>query len=128
MSGINKVFVSGNLTRDPDLKFTGGGVPICNFSVAVSRKFRKQDGEWKEEVSFFDIESFGAQAQSSGDYLMKGSEVLVEGRLRQDRWENKEGDRRNKVMIRADKVHFLKRTKLNNNRNQGESSDEETPF
>jgi len=116
MSSVNIVMQRGNLTRDPEVKYSTKGIPIVHFSIAVSRKYRKQDGELKEEVSFFDVEAFGTQAKSCGDYLIKGSDVLVEGRLRQDRWENQEGQRRNKVLIRADRVHFLGRTRLNEER------------
>jgi single-strand DNA-binding protein len=107
MASYNRVILMGNLTRDPEVKYSAGGSAIAKFSVAVNRKYKVGD-ELKEEVGFFDIVVFGKQAENCGEYLKKGRPVLVEGRLQQDRWDDKEtGAKRSKVLIAAQSVQFL---------------------
>jgi single-strand DNA-binding protein len=107
MASYNRVILMGNLTRDPEVKYSAGGSAIAKFSLAVNRKYKTGD-ELKEEVGFFDIVVFGKQAENCGEYLKKGRSALVEGRLQQDRWDDKEtGAKRSKVQVVAQSVQFL---------------------
>jgi len=96
----------GNLTRDPELRYTGGGTAVCSLSLAVNRRVKKGD-RWEEEASFFDIVVFGKIAENSAEYLAKGRPVLVEGELVQRRWDDQEGRKRSKVEVVANTVQFL---------------------
>ena len=89
MASFNKVILAGNLTRDPEMRYTPKGTAVASFTLAVNRRWKSETGEQKEEVSFIDIESFGRQAEIVSQYLKKGRPFLVEGRLRQDTWEDK---------------------------------------
>jgi single-strand DNA-binding protein len=106
MSGVARAIVVGNLTRDPELRHTGGGTPVCELSVAVNSR-EKVNGEWQDRADFFEVTVWGNQAEACGQYLAKGRAVAVDGRLRQERWESQEGDKRSKVKIVADNVQFL---------------------
>jgi len=97
----------GNLTRDPELRYTQGGAPVSRFSIAVNRVYTTNTGEKKEEVSFLPIVVWGKQAESCNQYLNKGRLVLVDGRLRQHSWESKEGEKRNTIEVIAYRVQFL---------------------
>jgi len=90
---FNKIILIGNLTRDPEMRYTPQGTSVCNFGIAVNRKY-KQAEEMKEEVTFINVVVFGKQADTCGQYLNKGSSVLVEGRLQERRWETDEGQKR----------------------------------
>lgn len=102
---LNSVNIMGNLTRDPEMRFTSSGRPVCNLSIANNRVYSK-DGQKVQEVSYFDIEVWGVVAENCSKYLTKGSGIIVEGRLKQDRWE-KEGQTQTKVRIVANNVHFM---------------------
>jgi len=104
---LNSVNIMGNLTRDPELKYTNSGRSVCNMSLANNRIYTK-NGEKVTEVSYFDIEIWGAVAENCAKYLTKGSGVIVEGRLKQDRWE-KDGKTQSRVRIAANSVHFMPR-------------------
>jgi single-strand DNA-binding protein len=107
--GMNDVKLMGNLTKDPEVRFLPNTDPptaVASLSLAVNRKW-KSNGETKEEVSFFDIEAFGKTGENCGEYLHKGSPVLVEGRLKQDRWQDDQGNNRSKVKVIAEMVYFL---------------------
>lgn len=104
--GFNKVIVIGNLTRSPELKYSPSGTAIASFGLAVNRKF-KQGEELKEEVCFLDVTVFGKQAESAAQYLVKGRPALIEGRLRQERWETEGGEKRNRIVVIAESVVFL---------------------
>lgn len=106
MAGFNKVILLGNLTRNPELRYTPTGTPVASFGLAVSRRF-KQGEELKEEVCFIDIVVFGKQAEHCGQYLSKGQGVIVEGRLQQRRWETEDGQKRSKHEVVAQNVTFL---------------------
>jgi len=95
----------GNLTRDPEIRYTPAGKAVCNLSIANNRIYTK-NGEKVQEVSFFDVEVWGAMAENCTKYLKKGSGIIVEGRLRQDRWE-KDGKTQSRVRIAANNVHFM---------------------
>ncbi len=108
MAYLNKVFLIGNLTRDPELRVTPKGTAICQFSLAVSRKFKDESGAEREEVSFIDIEAWGKQGELVAKYLTKGSPAMVEGRLKLDQWEDKTTQaKRSKLKVVLDNVQFL---------------------
>jgi len=106
MASYNKVLLMGNLTRDPELRFTAGGSAVANFGIAVNRKF-KQGEEWKEDVCFVDITVWGKLAENCTEYLSKGRSVFVDGRLNFSSWEGKDGQKRNKLDVVANSVDFL---------------------
>lgn len=106
MAGFNKVILMGNLTRNPELRYTPSGTPVANFGLAVSRRF-KQGEDLKEEVCFIDIVVFGRQAEHCGQYLSKGNGVIIEGRLQHRRWETEDGQKRSKHEVVAQNVTFM---------------------
>lgn len=105
MRDINVVVLVGRLTRDSELKYTKSGMPIARFSIAVNRS-RKQDDQWVDETSFFDIDFWGKGAEAVNRYLTKGQQVGVEGELKQDRWEQ-DGQPRSKVIVNASNVRLM---------------------
>jgi single-strand DNA-binding protein len=108
MASLNKVFLAGNLTRAPELRYTPGGTAVAQFGVAVNRKFKNRDGQIQEEATFVDIEVWGRQAETASEYLSKGSPVLIEGRLKLDSWESKQtGEKRSKLRVVGERVQFL---------------------
>lgn len=105
---MNKCFFLGNLTRDPEVTYTGGGTAVCKFSIAVNEKYKKEGGEVVEKVHFLDIEAWGKQGEAIGQYFIKGKAILVECRVKQDTWEDKEsGNKRSKLMFTLEKFEFL---------------------
>ncbi len=107
MASFNKVILMGNLTRDPELRYTPSGAPVCNFDLAVNRSYTTQGGERRDEVCYITIVVWGKQAESCGEYLGKGRTVLVEGHLQQRSWETPEGQKRSKHEVVAERVQFL---------------------
>ncbi len=105
---VNTVILMGNLTRDPELRYTPQGKSVCKFGIAVNRKYRQAE-EMKEEVTFINIVVFGKQADACGQYLNKGNGVLVEGRIQENRWETEEGQKRSRHEVVAQSVHFMPR-------------------
>ena len=103
---LNKVFIIGNLTRDPELKTLPSGSSVANFGIATNRVWRNQQGEKQEEVQFHNIVVFGKQADTVSQYLKKGGSVLVEGRLQTRNWEAQDGTKRTKTEIVAERVQF----------------------
>ncbi len=104
---MNKCFVAGNLTRDPEVRFLDNGKSVANFTIATSRKFKDKSGEMKEETLFIDIDAWGRTAELVGEYLTKGSGAMVEGRLKLDTWEDKNtGEKRNRIKVFAESVQF----------------------
>jgi single-strand DNA-binding protein len=108
-SNINVVVITGNLTKDPELRSTGGGTPVCDLRVAVnSRRKNSQTGGWEDKPNFFDVTVWGAQGENCANYLSKGRPVAIEGRLDWSEWEAKDGSgKRQKVQIIANSVQFL---------------------
>jgi len=102
---LNSVNMMGNLTRDPELKYTPSGKTVCSLSIANNRVYTS-NGQKTTEVSYFDVEVWGAPAENCAKYLTKGSGLIVEGRLKQDRWE-KDGKTQSRVRIVANSVHFM---------------------
>jgi len=107
MVSVNSVFLGGNLTRDPEVRYTPQGTAVATFGLAVNHSYRTRDGEQKEEVCFIEIETWGRQAETCEQYLRKGSPVLVEGRLKYDTWEGNDGQKRSRHKVRAQRVQFL---------------------
>lgn len=108
MANINRVIITGNLTRDPEMQSTSGGTEICRLGVAVNQRRKDQGGNWIDEPNFFDVTVFGAQGQNCANYLRKGRPVAIDGRLRWSSWEDKNGGgKRSKVDIVAQTVQFL---------------------
>ena len=108
MASLNKVFLIGNLTRDPELRYIPSGSAVATFTVAVNRVFKSQTGEKKEQTSFIRVVVWGRRAEVSGEYLSKGSPVFVEGRLQSRDWETQDGQKRNTVEVVADNIQFLR--------------------
>ncbi len=106
MVGFNKVILIGNLTRNPELRYTPSGTPVANFGLAVNRRYKQADDQ-KEEVCYIDIVVFGKQAEHCGQYLSKGDGAIIDGRLQQRRWETDDGQRRSKHEVVAQAVTFL---------------------
>jgi single-strand DNA-binding protein len=106
MANYNRVILMGNLTRDPELRYTPNGSAVVNFSIAVNRRY-KVDNEKREETSFFDIVFFGKRAETIAEYMKKGRPLLVEGRLQQRRWETDEGQKRSKVEVVGENFQFM---------------------
>ena len=105
MSNGNSVTVVGNITRDPELRFTPTGQATANFGIAVNRRWQdRQSGEWQEATSFFDVVCWREMAENASESLTRGSRVIVTGRLEQRSWENQEGEKRSKVEIVADEI------------------------
>jgi len=108
MASFNKVILAGNLTRDPELKYLPKGTALCRFSLAINRSYKTETGETKEEVTFVEVESFGRQAEVIAQYLRKGRALLVEGRLRQDSWEDKQtGQKRSALRVVLEGFSFI---------------------
>lgn len=108
MASFNKVILVGNLTRDPELRYTPKGTAIAKVGLAVNRTWRTETGETKEEVTFVDVDVFGRTAENVGQYMRKGKPILIEGRLRLDQWDDKQtGQKRSKLGVVAETVQFL---------------------
>ena len=107
MANLNKVFLIGNLTRDPELRYTPGGTAVANLGLAVNRKFKDSSGELKEEVCFLTVTVWDKQAEACCQYLQKGRPVFVEGVLQSRFWETPEGQKRSAIDVRAERVQFL---------------------
>jgi single-strand DNA-binding protein len=110
MAYLNKVFLIGNLTRDPELRVTPKGTAVCQFGLAVNRQYKDESGATRDETAFIDIEAWGKQGELASKYLQKGSPAFIEGRLKFDSWEDKQsGQKRSKLKVVLDNVQFLSR-------------------
>lgn len=107
MASFNKVYLMGNLTRDPEVRTTPSGLKIAKLGMAVNRRYRTRDNETKEETTFVDIDAFGAQAETLERYCEKGSPLFVEGRLRLDQWQTSSGDNRSKLTVVLENFQFM---------------------
>ncbi len=107
MANLNKVFLIGNLTRDPELRYTPAKVAVANLGLAVNRRFRDKTGELKEDVCFLTVTVWDKQAGACCQYLQKGSPVFVEGVLQSRSWETSDGQKRSTIDVRAERVQFL---------------------
>jgi single-strand DNA-binding protein len=108
MPSLNKVLLMGNLTRDPELRVTPKGTPICQFSLAINRQFKMDSGESREEVIYVDVEAWGKQGETIAKYCTKGRPLYVEGRLRLDQWEDKNTkEKRSRMKVVLEQFQFL---------------------
>ena len=111
MASLNKVFLIGNLVRPPELRYTPSGTAVADLRLAVNRNYTTQGGEKREETCFLTVVVWGKQAEACGEYLDKGSPILVEGRLQTREWEAKDGQKRSVMEVVADRVQFMGRGK-----------------
>ena len=107
MANYNKVFLMGNLTRDVELKHTPSNQPVANIGLAVNRRYRTKEGENREETTFVDCEAWGRTAEVMNQYLAKGRPVFIEGRLKLDQWQDKDGSNRSKLRVVVESFEFL---------------------
>jgi single-strand DNA-binding protein len=107
MADLNRVILAGRLTRDPEVRYTPSGTAVADLGVAISDAYRNRAGEIVEQTCFVDVVVWGRQAETTGEYLSKGSPLLIEGRLQLDQWENQQGEKRSKLRVKADRVQFL---------------------
>ncbi len=138
---LNKVFLIGRLTRDPEIRFLPSGTQVTTFTLAVNRAYKTKDSDqWKEETYFFDVEAFSFLAERLGKQLNKGTQIVLEGSLRQDKWETPSGEKRSKIKIVAEKVSIIGTPKgeksapieeepsITMDETEDFSSDEDVPF
>lgn len=107
MANVNKIILIGNLTRDPVLSHTPSNTPVVDFGMAINHRWRSADGQQKEDVCFIDIRAFGKQAEMINQYVKKGRQLYVEGRLTFDQWTGQDGQRRSKHRVTLDAFQFL---------------------
>jgi len=107
MASLNKVFLIGNLTRDPELRYTPSGLAVATFTVAANRSYKTQSGEKKDEAAFIRVVVWARRAELCGEYLNKGSLVFVEGRLQSRNWQGQDGAKRTTIEIVANNIQFL---------------------
>ena len=106
-ASLSKIFLIGNLTREPELRYIPSGAAVANFGLAINRQYKNSDGEKVEEVCFIDIVAWNRLAEVAGEYLLKGSPVFIEGRLQMDNWEDQDGKKRSKLKVVAQNIQFL---------------------
>lgn len=128
-ASLNKVFLMGNLTRDPELRYIPSGTAVANFSLAINRPYKDAGGEKKEEVSYVRVVVWGKMAEVCGEYLTKGRPVLVEGRLKSRSWEAQDGQKRNALDVVATSVQFIgaKGDRTQNQQSRSGSENSENP-
>jgi len=108
MASFNKVILLGNLTRDPELRYTPQGSAVCEFALALNSVYtNKQTGQKVEEVSYIDLVAWGKTGETIAEYMKKGRQIMVEGRLKQDRWEGKDGKTQSKIKLVGKEIRFL---------------------
>jgi single-strand DNA-binding protein len=105
-ASLNKVLLMGNLTRDPEVKYTPKGTAVCDLAMAINDSYKAQDGTIKETVTYVDVEVWGRTAENCKQYLTKGRPIFVEGQLKLDQWEQ-DGQKKSRLKVRADRVQFL---------------------
>ena len=122
---INRGFITGNLTRDPEMRQTNGGMPIMGFGMAVNeRRKNQQTGEWEDYPNYVDCTMFGTRAEAVSRYLQKGSKVAIEGKLRYSSWE-RDGQRRSKIEVIVEEIEFMSKAQQPA---VADISDEDVPF
>ncbi len=107
MASLNKVLLIGNLTKDPELRYTPNGTAVTNLRIAVNRKFKDRTGELKEDTCFVTVTAWDKQAEICNQYLQKGRSVFVEGILQSRSWETNDGQKRSTIDVRAERIQFL---------------------
>ncbi|MFH1867602.1 MAG: single-stranded DNA-binding protein [Candidatus Omnitrophota bacterium] len=128
MANLNKVFMIGNLTRDPELRYLPNGTAVTTFTVASNRAYTLQTGEKKQDVTFMRIVVWARRAEVCGEYLSKGSSVFVEGRLQSRSWEGQDGQKRNTVEVVAENVQFLSRGKKSDSAPPADQGEAQEPL
>lgn len=123
MSNYNKAIVMGNLTRDPEIRYTPSNKAVCNFTIASNHKYKD-----KVDTLYLDVVAWGKAAETIGDYMKKGRPILVEGRLIQDNWEDKEGKKRTKIKLNMESFQFIGRRDDSEDGTSNKPSDDEPPF
>jgi single-strand DNA-binding protein len=107
MANFNKVLLMGNLTRDPQLRYTPSQAAVCDFGLAINRKWKAQDGQMKEEVCFVDCTAWGRTGENISKYMTKGRPLFVEGRLTYQTWDGKDGQKRSKLLVTVENFQFI---------------------
>jgi single-strand DNA-binding protein len=125
--GLNKVMIIGHLGRDPEMRYTPSGRPVTTFTVATSRSWNTVDGERHQETEWFNVVAWGNLAEICKQYLTKGQQVYIEGRLQTRRWEDKEGNKHNSVEIVANEMMMLGDRREASNNHPAESAEEPEP-
>ncbi|MCH2135741.1 MAG: single-stranded DNA-binding protein [Phycisphaerales bacterium] len=121
MASLNRVLLMGNLTRDVEVKYTANNTAVANIGLAVNRRYKSGD-DWKEETTFVDCEAWGRTAETMGKYLSKGRPVFIEGRLKLDEWQDRDGNRRTKLLTVVENFQFIDSRSGGGGGNRGESS------
>lgn len=124
MASLNRVILIGNLTRDPELRFTPAGKPVASFGLAVNRNYTNKEGEKVQAVDYFNIVTWNRQAELCAEYIRKGSSIALEGRLQSRSWETEEGQKRTVVEVVADRVQFLGKPAAKDTQTAAESQDD----
>ncbi len=127
MASLNKVLMMGNMTRDPQLSYLPSQTPVVEFGLAVSRRFKKQDGSQGEETCFVDCQMFGKRAEVVNKYFKKGEPIFVEGRLKFDSWQGQDGTKRSKLRVFVENFEFIGKGGGQGGASQGQSSYQEPP-
>ncbi len=109
MASYNRVILVGNLTRDPDIRYTPSGTPVVEVGLAVNDRRKNASGQWVEETTFIDVTIWGRTAEVASEYLSKGSPILIEGRLKLDTWETSDGQKRSKLRVVCERMQMLGR-------------------
>lgn len=109
MAGFNKVILLGNLTRDPQLRYLQNNMAVCDFGLAVNRRYKDRDGNLKDDVCFVDLAAWGKGGETINQYCRKGSQLLVEGRLKLDQWTGQDGQKRSKLTVVVENFQFVGR-------------------
>lgn len=107
MANFNRIILAGNLTREPELKYTPSQTAVCEFGMAVNRKYKGGDGQQKEDVCFVDCQAWGKTGEIINQYMNKGKPILVEGRLSYDSWEGKDGQKRSRLRVTVENFQFI---------------------
>lgn len=107
MASLNKVILIANLTRDPELRYTPNNTAVCNIGLAVNRKYKSSDGQQQEETTFIDCEAWGKTGEAINQYMRKGRAIFVEGRLKLDTWQDKDGSNRSKLKVVVESFQFI---------------------
>ncbi len=107
MASFNRVILVGNLTRDPEIRYTQSGLAVCNLGLAVNERTKNAEGEWVDEPVFVDVTLWDRTAQVASEYLSKGSPVLIEGRLKLDTWQSPDGQKRSKLCVVGQRMQLL---------------------
>lgn len=132
MSKINVVVLAGNLTRDPELKYTPNGTGLCEFTIANSEKWKDGSGEWKEKAGFYNCICWGKRAETIAEHFAKGKPIEIRGKLEFQQWETKDGGKRNAVKINVQEFFFVgakdAATSVDSSSKPSDINDEEIPF